>query len=252
MTVVSATSVTQVLRYSFSGQRLRGCCAHLSRPRQNRHFPCCKYHSHKATLLRRHSRGFMLTGYARVSTDDQDLRLQRASLKEAGCKRVYEEKISGARRDRPQLVRMLDQVREDDVVVVTRLDRLARSTRDLLDVAEQLKEAGAGLRSLGEPWADTTSPAGRMVLTVFAGIAEFERALINQRTSSGRVAAMQRGVRFGRPAKLEPDQVALAHRLVGEGTPVRAIARMLNVHAATVYRAIAAFPSDEAEPSVRA
>ena len=194
----------------------------------------------------------MLTGYARVSTDDQDLRLQWAALKEAGCKRVYEEKISGARRDRPQLARMLDQIREDDVVVVTRLDRLARSTRDLLDVAEQLKDAGAGLRSLAEPWADTTSPAGRMVLTVFAGIAEFERALIHQRTSSGRIAAMQRGVRFGRPSKLESDQVALAHRLVGEGTPVRAIARMLNVHAATVYRAMAASSSDEAEPSARA
>ncbi|MDT7953732.1 MAG: recombinase family protein [Acetobacteraceae bacterium] len=180
----------------------------------------------------------MLLGYARVSTDDQDLRLQRAALREAGCKRVYEEKVSGARRDRPQLARLLDQVREKDVVVVTRLDRLARSTRDLLEVAEQLREADAGLRSLGEPWADTTSPAGRMVLTVFAGIAEFERALIQQRTSSGRIAAMQRGVRFGRPAKLEADQIALAQRLMGEGTPVRAIARMLNVHAATVYRAL--------------
>lgn len=182
----------------------------------------------------------MLIGYARVSTDDQDLRLQRAALKEAGCKRIYEEKISGARRDRPQLVRMLDQVREDDVVVVARLDRLARSTRDLLDVAEQLKEAGAGLRSLGEPWADTTSPAGRMVLTVFAGIAEFERALIQQRTSSGRVAAMQRGVRFGRPAKLEADQIALARRLIEEGTPVRGIASLLKVHPATLYRALTA------------
>lgn len=192
----------------------------------------------------------MLLGYARVSTDDQDLRLQRTALREAGCRRIYEEKISGARRDRPQLARLLDQVREDDVVVVARLDRLARSTRDLLEVAEQLNEAGAGLRSLGEPWADTTSPAGRMVLTVFAGIAEFERALIQQRTSSGRVAAMRRGVRFGRPAKLAADQIALAQRLIGEGTPVRAIARMLNVHAATVYRALAA--TAEAPPSAPA
>jgi DNA invertase Pin-like site-specific DNA recombinase len=193
----------------------------------------------------------MLLGYARVSTDDQDLALQRTALRQAGCKRVYEEKVSGARRDRPQLARLLDQVREADVVVVARLDRLARSTRDLLNIAEQLKEAGAGLRSLGEPWADTTSPAGRMVLTVFAGIAEFERALIQQRTSSGRIAAMQRGVRFGRPAKLQADQVALAQHLIGQGTPVRAIARMLNVHAATVYRALAA-ASDDAGRSVRA
>ena len=102
----------------------------------------------------------MLIGYARVSTDDQDLTLQRTALKEAGCRRIHEEKVSGARRDRPQLDRLLEQVREGDVVVVNRLDRLARSTRDLLEIAEQLREAGAGLRSLGEPWADTTSPAG--------------------------------------------------------------------------------------------
>ncbi len=144
----------------------------------------------------------MLTGYARVSTDDQDLTLQRAALKEAGCQRTFEEKASGAKRDRPELARMLEQLRDGDVVVVTRLDRLARSTRDLLDIAERLREAGAGLRSIAEPWADTTSPAGRMVLTVFAGIAEFERSLIGERTSSGRKAAQGRGVRFGRPSVL--------------------------------------------------
>ena len=116
----------------------------------------------------------MLLGYARVSTDDQDLTLQKTALKAAGCRRTFEEKVSGAKRARPELDRMLEQLRDDDVVVVTRLDRLARSTRDLLDIAEKLNEAGAGLRSLAEPWADTTTPAGRMVLTVFAGIAEFE------------------------------------------------------------------------------
>jgi DNA invertase Pin-like site-specific DNA recombinase len=140
----------------------------------------------------------MLIGYARVSTDDQDLAQQRAALRAAGCRRLYEEKVSGAQRERPQLSRLIDQLRPDDVVTVTRLDRLARSTRDLLDIAERLQEAGAGLRSLAEPWADTTSPAGRMVLIVFAGIAEFERALISERTSNGRVAAKARGVRFGR------------------------------------------------------
>lgn len=182
----------------------------------------------------------MLTGYARVSTDDQDLRLQRASLKEAGCRRIFEEKVSGAKRDRPELARMLDQIRDGDVVVVTRLDRLARSTKDLLDIAENLNEAEAGLRSLAEPWADTTSPAGRMVLTVFAGIAEFERELIRQRTSSGRVAAKARGVRFGRPPKLTADQIALAHRLVGEGASVREAAELLKCHHATLYRALSA------------
>ena len=182
----------------------------------------------------------MLIGYARVSTDDQDLRLQRAALKEAGCRRTFEEKGSGARRDRPELAKLLDQIREEDVVVVTRLDRLARSTKDLLDIAEKLNEAGAGLRSLAEPWADTTSPAGRMVLTVFAGIAEFERALIHQRTSSGRVAAKARGVRFGRPPKLTSDQIALGGRVVEEGTSVREAAKLLKCHHATLYRALSA------------
>jgi len=180
----------------------------------------------------------MLIGYARVSTDDQDLSLQRTTLREAGCRRLYEEKLSGARRDRPELARLLDQLREGDVLVVSRLDRLARSTRDLLEMAELLKEAGAGLRSLAEPWADTTSAAGRMVLTVFAGIAEFERALIHQRTSAGREAAKRRGVRFGRPPVLSAEQVLLARRLVGEGTSVRVAARMLGCHHATLYRAL--------------
>ena len=180
----------------------------------------------------------MLLGYALVSTDDQNLALQRASLCEAGCRRLYEEKASGARRDRPELARLLDQLRDEDVIVVTRLDRLARSTRDLLDVAERIGDAGAGLRSLAEPWADTTSPAGRMVLTVFAGIAEFERALIHQRTSAGRGAARQRGVRFGRAPKLDPDQLTLARKLVDEGRPVREVAGVLKCHRATLYRAL--------------
>lgn len=182
----------------------------------------------------------MLLGYARVSTDDQTLALQRAALRAAGCKRLYEETASGAKRDRPELARLLDQLRDDDVVVITRLDRLARSTRDLLDMAKQIKEAKAGLRSLAEPWADTTSPAGRMVLTVFAGIAEFERALIHQRTSAGRVAARQRGVRFGRAPKLGPEQLTLARRLVDEGRPVREVAGVLKCHRATLYRALEA------------
>jgi DNA invertase Pin-like site-specific DNA recombinase len=180
----------------------------------------------------------MFIGYARVSTDDQDLALQRAQLKAAGCRRILEEKVSGATRDRPQLVRLLDHIREQDVLVVAHLDRLARSTRDLLEIAELLRDADAGLRSIGEPWADTTSAAGRMVLTVFAGMAEFERSLIYQRTSSGRVAAMKRGVRFGRPTKLTAEQIALGQRLIEEGRSPREVARMFKVHAATVYRAL--------------
>jgi len=180
----------------------------------------------------------MLLGYARVSTDDQNLEPQRTALRAAGCRQLYVEKASGAKRDRPELNRLLGQLRDNDVLVITRLDRLARSTRDLLDLAEQIQNAKAGLRSLAEPWADTTSPAGGMVLTVFAGIAEFERALIHQRTSTGRVAARQRGVRFGRTPKLGPEQLAFARRLVDAGRPVREVAGVLKCHRTTLYRAL--------------
>jgi DNA invertase Pin-like site-specific DNA recombinase len=111
-------------------------------------------------------------------------------------------------------------------------------TRDLLNIAEELKELEAGLRSLHEPWTDTTSPAGRMVLTVFAGIAEFERELILERTNSGRLSAKARGVRFGRPPKLTNDQIALTRHLVGEGTSVPEASRILKVHRTTLYRAL--------------
>ena len=146
----------------------------------------------------------MHIGYARVSTDAQDLTNQRTELAAAGCTKLFSEKFTGAQRDRPELGRMLDHLRAGDVMTVTRLDRLARSTRDLLDIAERIQGIGAGLRSLAEPWADTTNPAGRMVLTVFAGIAEFERSLIIDRTRNGRVAAKARGVKFGPRPTLTP------------------------------------------------
>lgn len=180
----------------------------------------------------------MLIGYARVSTDDQHLDSQRAALLAFGCQRIYEEKISGAKRQRPELSKALDHLRDGDVLVATRLDRLARSTRDLLEIAEVLNRSGVGLRTLAEPWADTTSPSGKMILTVFAGIAEFERSLIVERTSAGRFAAKQKGVRFGRPPKLSAEQVALGQRLLAEGTSVRHAASILNCHHATLYRAI--------------
>jgi DNA invertase Pin-like site-specific DNA recombinase len=180
----------------------------------------------------------MKLGYARVSTDDQSLDHQRERLHGAGCERLFEEKISGARRDRPELARLVDQLRKDDVIVVTRLDRLARSTSHLLEIAEAIRAKEAGLLSLAEPWADTTSPSGRMVLTVFAGIAEFERELIRQRTEEGRQAARKRGVSFGRPPKLRPDQQELVLRLLQEGRSVSEVARTFNVHPATIYRCI--------------
>lgn len=130
-------------------------------------------------------------GYARVSTQDQNLDLQLRALKKAGCGKVFHEKVSGSAGVRPQFQRMLDQLREGDILVVWKLDRLARSTRDLLETMETIRDAGARFQSLSEPWADTTTHAGKMIMTVFAGIAEFERDLIRERTSAGRNAAMR-------------------------------------------------------------
>jgi hypothetical protein len=144
----------------------------------------------------------MKIGYARVSTLDQNLDLQLQALKKAGCHRIFQEKISGSNPNRPEFRRMLDHIREDDIIVVCKLDRLARSTRDLLETMETIRVAGGRFQSISEPWADTTSHAGKMIMTIFAGIAEFERDLIRERTGAGREAAKKRGVQFGRPRKL--------------------------------------------------
>jgi DNA invertase Pin-like site-specific DNA recombinase len=175
-------------------------------------------------------------GYARVSTRDQNLDLQLKALKKAGCEKIFRDKLSGFTRQRPEFQRMLDQVRSGDTIIVWKLDRLARSTRDLLNTMETINEAGGKFRSLSEPWANTTTHAGKMIMTVFAGIAEFERDLIRERTSAGREAAKQRGVRFGRPRKLNSDQTQVACKLLSEGKAVRDIARTFNVHEATIYR----------------
>jgi DNA invertase Pin-like site-specific DNA recombinase len=131
---------------------------------------------------------------------------------------------------------MLDQIRPSDTIIVWKLDRLARSTRDLLNTMEAIGEAGGKFQSLSEPWANTTTHAGKMIMTVFAGIAEFEHDLIRERTGAGREAAKQRGVQFGRPRKLNPDQAQVATRLLTEGKAVRDVARTFAVHEATIYR----------------
>src|ERR1700731_2815530 len=169
----------------------------------------------------------MKIGYARVSTLDQNLDLQLQALKATGCRRIFQEKISGSNRNRPEFRRMLDHLREGDIIVVWKLDRLARSTRDLLDTMETIREAGGRFQSISEPWADTTSHSGKMIMTIFAGIADFER---RERTSAGREAARKRGVKFGRPRKLSVDQEQLARRLVLEGRLVSDIARTLGTH----------------------
>jgi DNA invertase Pin-like site-specific DNA recombinase len=152
----------------------------------------------------------MIKGYARVSTDGQDLATQHELLREAGASLVFSEKQSGAKTDRAALARCLASLEPGDTVLVTKLDRLARSTRDLLNTLDAIAKAGAAFKSLGDPWADTTSPHGRLMLTVLGGLAEFERHLILSRTNEGRVRAKARGVRFGRKPKLTKHQQAEA------------------------------------------
>lgn len=175
-------------------------------------------------------------GYARVSTNDQNLSNQISLLKENGCEDIFEEKISGAKKTRPELEKLLSQIRASDTLVVCKLDRLARSTHHLLEIIETLREKKAAFYSLGEPWADTTSHAGKMIMTVFAGIAEFERDLIRERTSVGREAAISRGVRFGRPLKLSNEQKELILKLREEGKSATELAKTFNVDRSTIYR----------------
>ena len=148
----------------------------------------------------------MIYGYARVSTDGQSVAAQVAALQAAGAGKVFRETASGAKTDRAQLRKALAALDAGDVLMVTRLDRLARSTRDLLNTLATVTAKQAGFRSLGDTWSDTTTPHGRLMLTVLGGLAEFERDLIRARTSEGRERAKARGVKLGRKPKLTPHQ----------------------------------------------
>ena len=183
-------------------------------------------------------------GYARVSTRDQDLAGQIADLQAAGCGNIYKEKASGARTDRPELAKLIRRLDADDVLVVTRLDRLARSTRDLLNILDAIGKAGAGFKSLKDTWADTTTPHGRLMLTVLGGLAEFERELIRARTDDGRTRAKARGVKFGRPVKLTAHQRQEAIQRLAEGAVQADLARSYGVSQATISR-LAAWPARE-------
>ncbi len=172
-----------------------------------------------------------------MTTDGQSLQSQTVALQGVGCARIFAEKISGAYSDRPQLARALAALAQGDTLVVVKLDRLARSTRDLLNTLDTIGKAGATFRSLGDPWADTTSAHGRLMLTVLGGLAEFERHLILSRTSEGRTRAQANGVRFGRKPTLTPYQRAEALRRRAAGETLVEIARSFNVSHMTVARA---------------
>lgn len=180
----------------------------------------------------------MLIGYARVSTGDQNLDLQLDALKRAGCDRIFEDTVSGAKAKRPGLDDCLQALESGDTLVVWRLDRLARSLLKLLELLQFLEERGIGLKSLTEA-IDTKTLSGKLVLHVMGAIAEFERGLIIERTNAGLVAAKERGVQFGRPALLTEDKLTEAKRLIREeGYSVPKAAAVIGVKKATLYAAL--------------
>lgn len=174
-------------------------------------------------------------GYMRVSTIDQNLDRQEQQLRDFGCQQIFFEKITGVKRDRPELNRMLEFLRPADTVVVTDLTRLSRSTKDLIEISELISQKGANLKSLKESWLDTATAHGKMLFTVFAGIAQFERDLISERTKEGITAARKRGKHPGRPT-IDQEKLNYAFYLVEQGITLTEAAEKAGVSRMTIYR----------------
>ncbi len=179
----------------------------------------------------------MKTGYARVSTDDQNPDLQLAALKKAGCRKIYTDKASGAHVKRPELAKCLKALKKGDMLIVWKLDRLGRSLSDLIELLDDLKARGVAFRSVTES-IDTATPTGRAMWQMVGILAELERSLIQERTKAGRAAAQARGVKMGRKSLLTAQQIAHARKLVEPGENPNAIAQSLNVSRSTLYRAL--------------
>jgi DNA invertase Pin-like site-specific DNA recombinase len=178
-------------------------------------------------------------GYARVSTNGQDLTLQIEQLRAAGATQIYQEKMSGARSDnRPQLHRLLKAINYGDTVLVCRLDRLARSTLDLLNIVDTITKAGSQFKSLADAWADTTTPHGRLLMVVLNGLASFERDLIMARTQAGIQRARELGVQFGRPPRLNVKQKRLIAARYAKGETMAELATDFGVSDPTIWRAL--------------
>ena len=175
-------------------------------------------------------------GYARVSTYGQTLDAQLEQLRADGCAKIFREKVTGARPDRRELLKLLKAITPGDIVTVTRIDRLARSTFDLFAIVKQIVDAGGQFRSLAEPWADTATSTGRLMIAVLGGLADVERDLIRTRTAEGRSRAKARGQHMGRPPKLTPQQQKEARRRRAEGATLKELAKSYNVGAATISR----------------
>ena len=177
----------------------------------------------------------MIIGYARCSTADQNLDWQLDALNKEGCERIYQEKLSGTKKDRPELSKMLDALRAGDTVVICELTRLSRSTKDLFDLVERINNIGANIRSLKESWLDTTTTQGRLLFTIFAGVSQFERDLTHERTMEGLAAARARGRKGGRP-KANGKSISQALALYDTGTiPIKDILETTGISKATLY-----------------
>ncbi len=180
----------------------------------------------------------MKIGYARVSTEEQNLDRQIDILKQIGCDRIYEEKVSGIKKERPELNKMLDQIRTGDVIIISDLTRLSRSVKDLFSIVEQIEEKGANIKSLKESWVDTTTAQGKLMFTIFAGISQFERDLISQRTIEGLNAARARGKKGGRP-KVNDKDIKLAIKMyTSKIYSISEIMKATGVSKTTLYRYI--------------
>jgi len=180
----------------------------------------------------------MKLGYARCSTLDQNLDWQIDALTKEGCDRIFQEKFTGTRKDRPELLRMMDMLREGDAVIICELTRLSRSVKDLFDLVEQVEKAGANIKSLKEPWLDTTTPQGRLLFTIFSGVSQFERELIRERTMEGLASARARGRMGGRPGK---DKKIVEQALTlydSKAYSVDEISKTTGISRATLYKYI--------------
>jgi DNA invertase Pin-like site-specific DNA recombinase len=178
-------------------------------------------------------------GYARVSSKTQDYQSQVEALKAAGCERIYSEKISGKTvDDRKQFKRLMKDLLPGDVVMVAKLDRLARSSRDLHNIVHELQERACGFVSLGESWCDTTTSAGRLMLTIMGGMAEFERDLIRSRCQAGMDRAKAKGITFGRKRKLTTDMIRVAAGRYAKGETMAQLAEVYGVSEPTMWRAL--------------
>lgn len=190
----------------------------------------------------------MIIGYARCSTVEQNLDRQLDALNKEGCERIYQEKISGTKKDRPELGKMLDALRAGDTVVICEITRLSRSTKDLFELVERINSAGANIKSLKEgKWLDTTTPQGKFLFTIFAGVSQFERDLIHERTMEGLAAARARGRKGGRP-KANPKAIEQALALYDAGTiPIKDILATTGIGKATLYAYISKRNKDRSD-----